>query len=246
MGCHKLQVSFYKRATNSMALLQKETNEDTASYASSPPCSDAVGRVVLLCIYHDSLIYVTYVTRLTHTCDTTPTFIWHHSAAVLWRELSSCVYNTTPSYTWHDSLTYVTRLTHTCEMTQQRRCAAECVFVCMTWLPHLCNTTLLYYMWHDCLMHATSLSSDAVRQSVFLFLCIWHDSVTYVTCFHYIRDTTLLHMWHDSLINVTPLSSNAVRQSVFLCVWHDSLIYVTCLSYMTCLSYICDTTPSYM
>ena len=39
MGCHKLRVSFRKRATKYRALLRKETHEDTASNASSPCCS---------------------------------------------------------------------------------------------------------------------------------------------------------------------------------------------------------------
>ena len=39
MRCLKLQASSRKRATNYRALLRKETYEDTASYGSSPPCT---------------------------------------------------------------------------------------------------------------------------------------------------------------------------------------------------------------
>jgi len=37
IGCLKLQVVFRKKATNCRALLRKMTNEDKASYGSSPP-----------------------------------------------------------------------------------------------------------------------------------------------------------------------------------------------------------------
>ena len=39
IGCHKLQVIFRKRATNFRALLRKMTNENKASYDSTPPCT---------------------------------------------------------------------------------------------------------------------------------------------------------------------------------------------------------------
>ena len=39
IGCLKLQVIFCKRATNYRALVRKMTNNDMASYASSPPCT---------------------------------------------------------------------------------------------------------------------------------------------------------------------------------------------------------------
>ena len=39
MRCLKLQASSRKRATNYRAVLRKETYEDTASYGSSPPCT---------------------------------------------------------------------------------------------------------------------------------------------------------------------------------------------------------------
>jgi len=39
IGCLKLQVIFRKRTTNYMALLQKMTHEDKASYDSTPPCT---------------------------------------------------------------------------------------------------------------------------------------------------------------------------------------------------------------
>jgi len=38
MRCLKLQVFFCKRASNDRALLRKMTNEDKASYDSTPPC----------------------------------------------------------------------------------------------------------------------------------------------------------------------------------------------------------------
>ena len=37
-GCHKVQVSFCKRATNYRALIWQMTGKEKASYASSPPC----------------------------------------------------------------------------------------------------------------------------------------------------------------------------------------------------------------
>jgi len=227
MGCHKLQVSFYKRATNSMALLQKDTNKDKASYASSSPCSDTVGPVVFLCTWHDSLIYVTW---LTHTCDTTFA-LWHHSAATLWRKLISCVCDMTPSYMWNDSLTYVTWLHHACDVTH-RRCATECVFVCMTWLPPVCDMILLH-MWFESLIHVTSLSSDAVRQSV--SLCVWHDSLIYVTrLYYYICDMTASCMRHHSAATLWDkvCSCSCVYDMTPSRMWHVFLI--------------CDTSPSYM
>jgi len=40
IGCRQLQVIFRKRATNYMALVQKMTYKDKASFASSPPCTE--------------------------------------------------------------------------------------------------------------------------------------------------------------------------------------------------------------
>ena len=41
IGCLKLQVIFYQRATNHRALLRKTTYKDKASYGSLPPCTIA-------------------------------------------------------------------------------------------------------------------------------------------------------------------------------------------------------------
>ena len=58
--CLKLQVIFYKRATNYRALLRKMTHKDQAFYGSSPPCTciDIWNVRVCECMYVYMYVYV--------------------------------------------------------------------------------------------------------------------------------------------------------------------------------------------
>ena len=88
-----------------------------------------------------------------------------------------------------------------------------CSFICVTWLFHMCDMTLLY-VWHDSFICVTWL----------FYMCdmtlsnVWHDSFICVTWLFRMCDMTPSYVWHDScFIHMTP---SCVR----ICshVWHDS------------------------
>ena len=77
-GCLKLQVNFWKRATNYRALLRKMTYKDKASYGSLPPIYDC-----LMCVFLCDMTHWSRLTWLSQVCDSVTvysyvTWLTHH------------------------------------------------------------------------------------------------------------------------------------------------------------------------
>ena len=75
------------------------------------------------------------VTRPTHTCDTTHSYVWHVACAYVTRIMHMC--DMTHSYVWHDS--FALDLEETPAEAHQRNLSDSCIRV--TRLTHKCDMT---------------------------------------------------------------------------------------------------------
>jgi len=126
-------------------------------------------------------------------------------------------------------------------------------FICGTWLIHVCD------MNHSCVTHdlplcvisSTKCVCDVTQSHV------WCDAFVRVTWLIHLCDTTYACVWHDSLLNVwhrqrgVSLSMYVcfgvcVCMGVCVCGHADSYVWLISCTYVIWLTYICDTTRSYL
>ena len=106
-----------------------------------------------LCMWHDSLIYVSYVTRLAYICDIPRLYMWRvrKSCAYCQRRIHKC--EITHLYVWHDSFICVI-----CEQEYHRWWKAyihKCDTICSwcnvnqsrAWMTHLRAWTTHSHVW---------------------------------------------------------------------------------------------------
>ena len=99
-----------------------------------------------------------------HTCDITPSYVWHDS---LTRSYARLVYmhHMICLYVRHASFILVTRLIHTSDVTHSY--APLVLFIWVTWLIHMCDTTHAYE-WHDSSKRFKTVSAC-------VYLSIWDE-----------------------------------------------------------------------
>jgi len=217
---------------------------------------------------HDSfirdmtLVYVTWLAYMIHSCETRRIYIWH--ALLSWYPLLHHVFDMTyvyvifPIHTWHglfmlDSFIFdltrnglppwyplLNRLLrgHTCDTTRsyvKYSFTCEMIHPYVTWLIHVWSALLLWLpLFHQLLRgHMCDMTLSYVTGLIHK----WHDSS--------IRDTTHLHVKCAAMAPSIPPTTSRSH------VWHDSFICDMTHSHVTWLihtwhdSSIRDMTPSH-
>jgi len=129
------------------------------------------------CVWHDSLIHVTWLIHLWNTADMTYICVWHDASYVrhhVWIKILRIslffirICYMTHSYAWHHSIIIVT--CHMCDMTY-------------------------WYMWHD-----SSMCEWIIHVYDLTHFSVWHDA-SYLR--HGLLYMTHSYVWHHSIIIVT-------------------------------------------
>ena len=211
------------------------------------------------CTQHDAR-----VTWLIHLCDMT------HPCM----RRDSFIRATSHSTQWHDSFMCGTWLIHVCDMTHlwvtndlllrdtsstggggdmTDSYVGHDSFMCATRIIRVWHTTCRYAWYHQRNARVTWLNHMCVA----IHSCVWHGLFTCVTWLIHMCDSTYVCVWHDSLLNVwhrqrgVSLSMYVcfgvcVCMGVCVCGHADSYVWLISCTYVIWLTYICDTTRSYL
>jgi len=168
IGCLKLQVIFCKRATNCRALLQEMTYKDTASYGSSPPCTNEMP--------HSYLTWRVHTWRAWFICCVTHSYVTRRihmrRDSLMYTNEMHNLYVTWHIRTWRAS--FICCVSHSCVpwlifIFNSFICAMAHLYATHSYMPRLIYMWLIH-MCHDLFIFDSSICA-------MIYSCVTHSYV---------------------------------------------------------------------